>query len=260
MNRITHNEIFSCFLACFAAAGLNCPVVSAQNSIPAEASPASAQIVSAQAPIPAKNAFMAPVTVLEDTLIRVMTNEPLNSKRVEEGTPVFFTVSEDVVVGDAVAIPRGATVHGAVIKRKKAGVLTGSPELTLKLVSLGLGGRSYPLDSYQFKVTGTSKTKPTETKAIRGAAVCAIAGSVVWGVSAKGLETTAAATALGAGVGTAISAATPGPGIWIPSESQVDFYLAVPVTVTPVSEKEAARLAQGLHPGGPNLYVRGETP
>jgi hypothetical protein len=40
----------------------------------------------------------------------------------------------------------------------------------------------------------------------------------------------------------------------------VDFYLAAPVTVTPVSAKEAARLAQGLHSGGPNLYLRGDTP
>jgi hypothetical protein len=209
------------------------------------------------------------LTVLEDTLIRVQTFEPINSKRVKDGAPVLFSVSEDVVVGDVVAIPRGATVQGVVIKSKKAGVLTGSPELTLKLVSLDLGGRSYPLETYQFKVTGTSKTGPTETKAIRGAYVGAIAGSFTSGVSAKGAATTgnsgraasmAAGAAVGAGVGTAVSAATPGPGIWIPSEAQVDFYLAAPIAVTPVSAKEAARLSQGLHPGGPTLYVRGETP
>jgi hypothetical protein len=198
-----------------------------------------------------------------------MTNEPVNSKRAESGTPVLFTVSEDVIAGNVLAIPRGATVHGKVIKSKKTGMLTGSPELTLKLVSLNLGGRSYPLDSYLFKVKGTSKTGPTETKALRGAAVGAIVGSITSGVSSKGAVTTddsgrvasmAAGAAVGAGVGTMISAATPGPGIWIPSESQVDFYLASPVTVTPVSAKEAARLAQGLRPGGPSLYVRGDTP
>jgi hypothetical protein len=174
-----------------------------------------------------------------------------------------------VIAGNVLAIPRGATVHGKVIKSKKTGMLTGSPELTLKLVSLNLGGRSYPLDSYLFKVKGTSKTGPTETKALRGAAVGAIVGSITSGVSSKGAVTTddsgrvasmAAGAAVGAGVGTMISAATPGPGIWIPSESQVDFYLASPVTVTPVSAKEAARLAQGLRPGGPSLYVRGDTP
>jgi hypothetical protein len=198
-----------------------------------------------------------------------MTNEPINSKRAERGAPVLFTVSEDVLVGDVLAIPRGATVHGVVIKSKKAGVLTGSPELTLKLVALVLGGRTYPLDSYQFKVRGTSKTGPTETKAIRGAYVGAIVGAATGSVSGKGgvsddatgrVASTAAGAAVGAGVGTLVSAATPGPGIWFPSEAQVDFYLAVPVTITPVSAKEAARLARGFHPGGPTLYVRGDTP
>ncbi len=207
------------------------------------------------------------VTVLEDTLIRVMTNEPVNSKRAKQGTPVLFTVSEDVRVGDMLVIPRGATVRGTVTESKKAGVLTGSPELTLKLVSLTLGGRSYVLDTYQFKVKGTSKTGPTETKALRGAYVGAVVGTFVGSPSASGASTAAgrvagaaAGAAVGAGVGTLVSAATPGPGIWIPSEAQVDFYLAAPITITPVSAKEAERLAQGLRPGGPSLYVRGDTP
>jgi hypothetical protein len=233
------------------------------STAPASAAPAQA------ASVPAVSAPRDPVTVLEETLLRVMTNEPVNSKRAEVGSPVLFTVSEDVLVGDVVAIPMGATVHGVVVKSKKSGVLTGSPELTLKLVSLDLGGRSYPLDSYQFKVTGMSKTRPTETKARVGAVVGAGAGSLIGGVSVKGGATEvrggnpvsmAAGAAVGAGVGTLVSAATPGPGIWIPSEAQVDFNLAAPVTVTPVSAKEATRLAQGLHPGGPTLYVRGETP
>ncbi|MGA2808225.1 MAG: hypothetical protein ABSE87_08820 [Terracidiphilus sp.] len=256
-------------------AGLGSMVALAQTPAPPAPPDATApqsverQSLPVQTAPAAPSASTAPVTVLEDTLIRVMTNEPVNNKRAEHGSPVLFTVSEDVLVGDVLAIPRGATVHGVVIKSKKAGVLTGSPELTLKLVSLVLGGHTYPLDSYQFKVQGTSKTGPTETKALRGAAVGAIVGAATGSVSAKsGASSDAtgraasmtAGAAVGAGVGTLVSAATPGPGIWIPSEAQVDFYLATPVTVTPVSAKEAARLAQGLHPGGPSLYVRGDTP
>jgi hypothetical protein len=142
--------------------------------------------------------------------------------------------------------------------------------LTLELDSLELGGRTYPIYTYQFKVTGTSKTQPTEKKVVRGAYIGAIAGSFFSGVSAKGPVTAddgtgkvagmATGAGLGAGVGTAIAAASPGPVIRIPSESQLDFYLAAPITVTPVSAKEAAKLAEGLHQGGAVLYVRGETP
>jgi hypothetical protein len=204
--------------------------------------------------------------VLEDTLFQVMTNEPLSTRHTREGALLSFTLSEDVVVDGVLIIPRGATIHGTAVESKPAGTLTGHPELILKLTSLDLGGRSYPLYTYQFKVEGTSKTKPTETKIKGGAAIGAIVGGIFSG-SAKG-ETTAVAkfagmgtgAALGAGVGTAVSAATPGPILTIPAESQMDFYLASPISVVPVSPKEAARLSQGLHRGGPSLYVRGDTP
>jgi hypothetical protein len=232
-------------------------IVVAQSSTPAATAdaPASPQIAPAKPAAP--EAPRAPITILEDTLIRVRTLEPLNSKRTKEGSPVRFMVSEDVFVGDELAIPLGATVHGMVAESKKAGVLTGSPELELQLVSLDLGGRSYPLVSYHFKVKGASKTKPTETKAIRGAYVGAIVGSVG---TVPGSTAASRVAGIGAGLGTLASAASPGPRISIPSESQVDFFLAAPITVTPVSAKEAARLSRGLHPGGPTLYLRDDTP
>jgi hypothetical protein len=264
--------VFLCGMAAFAQTPASATSSSSVSEPPVSDSfgqSASPALQTRLQPAATNNAPIAQLTVLEDTLIRVMTNEPVNSKRAETGSPVLFTVSEDVFVGDALAIPRGATVRGEVIKSKKAGVLTGSPELILKLDSLELGGRSYPFYTYQFEVKGTSKTRPTETKALRGAAVGAIVGAATGSVSAKGgvsddatgrAASMTAGAAVGAGVGTLVSAATPGPGIWIPSEAQLDFYLASPITVMQVSAKEAARLSQGLHSGGPSLYVRGDTP
>jgi hypothetical protein len=211
-------------------------------------------------------AHHGPITVLENTLIRVRTDQPMSTRQTKDGTSLLFTVSEDVVVDNVLVIPRGATVHGTVVESKQPGTLTGAPELTLKLTDLDLGGKTYPLYTYQFRAQGTSKTKPTETKIKGGVVIGAIAGSAFSG-SAKG-ETTgvgnaagmATGAALGAGVGILVSAATPGPILSIPAESQIDFYLASPIAVEPVSAKEAARLSQGLHPGGPVLYVRGDTP
>jgi hypothetical protein len=40
----------------------------------------------------------------------------------------------------------------------------------------------------------------------------------------------------------------------------MDFYLAAPISVQPLSKKEAEQLSQRVHPGGPVLYVRGERP
>lgn len=206
------------------------------------------------------------VTVPENTLLRVLTDEPLSSRHSKDGQAVLFTLNEDVIADNMLVIPRGATIHGEVIGAKKTGALTGSAELTLKLVSLDFGKQSYPLYTYQFRVQGVSKTRPTETKVKGGAVIGAVVGGVFSG-SAKG-ETTAVGklagmgtgAALGAGVGALTSAATPGPAVTLPAESQMDFYLASPISVKPLDAKEAARLAQGLHAGGPILYVRGDTP
>jgi hypothetical protein len=208
------------------------------------------------------------VTVVEDTLIQVRTMETVNSKETKHGTPVLFMVSEDVMVGDVVAIPRGAIARGVVMKSKKAGRLTGSPELTLELSSLELGGKSYQLYTYPFKATGVSKTQPTERKVVTGAAVGAMVGSMATGVNSQGFVSQegntvsasgmAAGAGVGAGIGTAIAALSPGPGIRIPAEAQVDFYLASPLALMPVSAKEAARMGQGLRRGGPVLYLRSD--
>lgn len=71
-------------------------------------------------------------TVLEDTPIHVVTADAISSKHTEQGTPLRLTVSENVMIGDAIVIPCGATVRGELIRSKKSGRLTGSPELSVE--------------------------------------------------------------------------------------------------------------------------------
>jgi hypothetical protein len=210
------------------------------------------------------------VTVLEDTRLSVITNAPIRSARIYAGEPLVFTLEEDVLVDGLLVIPRGATLRGTVVEVRKAGKLTGSPDLILKLVSLELGGRNYPLYCYEFRVDGTSKTPPTLTKVRTGASIGTVIGAVVGGSRGEYVNGTpsvvgtlagmGAGAGVGGGVGTVVAAASPGPVIDIPAESQIDFYLASPIAVTPVSRREAARLSEGLYSGGPVLYVRGVRP
>jgi hypothetical protein len=206
---------------------------------------------------PAYEAPKGPVTIPQGTLLQLRTSEPVSSKRAKDGEPVQFMVIADVAMGNVLVIPRGATVHGVVTEVKKvdSGELGGSPVLVLKLTSLDLGGQSYPLDSDQFKVKGPNKAGQTVGSALGGGVLGTIIGCAV----GRGFG---CAVGAGAGVaaGTAASAASPGPGIWIPAEARVDFHLKSPLTVTPVSAQEAARLAEGLYQGGPSLYRRGYYP
>ena len=209
----------------------------------------------AQAPPPPRYSIPnGPVTVPPGTLIQVRTSEPVNSKRAREGEPVQFTVIQDVTMGGVLAIPRGATVHGVIsgVRRSEKGSLTGSNELALQLTSLDLMGQSYPLESDQFKVKGPGKGARSAENTIGGALI----GAIIGGAIGRG-EGAAIGAVAGGGAGAAASAASSGPGVWIPAEALVSFHLATPVTVQPVSQQEAMRLAQGLNPGGPNLYRRG---
>ncbi|MGA7857150.1 MAG: BON domain-containing protein [Terracidiphilus sp.] len=205
----------------------------------------------AQPQAPAYKFASGPVTLAPGTLLQLRTSEPVGSKRAVNGTPVQFTVIQDVTQGGVLAIPRGATVHGVVTEVKRSGELAGSSELALQLTSLDLGGQTYPIQSDQFKVKGPNKAGHTVENAVGGA----LLGAIIGGAVGRG-EGAAIGAAAGAGAGTAASAASSGPGAWIPAEALVTFHLAAPVTVQPVDREEAMRLAQGLYPGGPTLYRR----
>jgi hypothetical protein len=203
---------------------------------------------------PAYKFAKGPVTIPQGTLIQLRTSESVDSKRAKNGEPVQFTVIQDVTYGGVLAIPRGATVHGVIAGAKNvgSGTLTGSSELGLQLTSLDLGGQSYPLQSDLFKVKAPGKGGRTAGNIVGGALLGALIGGAAGGGGGAAIGAAAGGTA-----GTAVSAAEHGPRAWIPAEALVTFHLAGPVTVNPVDPQEAARLAQGLYPGGPNLYRRG---
>jgi len=212
----------------------------------------------AQAPPPPRYAMpRAPVTIPQGTLIQVRTNGAVNSKQARGGEPIEFTVIQDVAFGGVLAIPRGATVRGVIaeVKRPDSGSLTGSSELALELTSLELMGQTYPLQSDMFKVKGPGKGGRSAGNVVGGALI----GAIIGGAIGHG-EGAAIGAVAGGGAGAAASAASSGPGVWIPAEALVSFHLVMPVTVAPVTAQEAMRLAQGLNPGGPNLYRRAPYP
>jgi BON domain len=198
-----------------------------------------------------------PVDLAKGTLLKVRSSEPLDSKRARVGTPVDFTVVRDVYVGGVIAVPRGATIRGEVTDVKKAGALGGSAQLGLKIETLELGGKTYALDSDPFEVKSPNKAGRTAGNAIGGALLGALIGGAVGG--GGGAAIGAGAGAVG---GTAASAATPGPRVWIPAEAMMDFHLNTPVTVDPVSLREAQRLAANAPPPSqrPSLYRRAYYP
>jgi hypothetical protein len=226
-----------------------------QDQPPAQQPPAQPrprlQVLPPRPPAQAYSAPLAPLTIPPGTLLQLRTSEPVGTKSAKDGTAVQFVLIHDVNVSGLTAIPRGVTVHGVVTESKKPGDLSGRAELALKLVSLDLGGQTWSLDSDVFLVKGPNKAGSTARNVFTGA----LLGAMIGGMADRGFGAGVGAAA-GATAGGAVTAATPGPNVWIPAEALVDFHLKTPLTVQPVSRDEAARLARDLYPGGPTLYRR----
>jgi outer membrane lipoprotein SlyB len=188
-----------------------------------------------QGPPPA--APSGPVSVPAGTLLQIRTDEPLDTAHLSEGEVFQATVASDLYEGNVLAIPRGAMLQGSVVRARDAGPFGGSPTLELKLTQLDLGGNTYPVQTDIWSNRGPNNAGYTAGNAVGGAAVGAILGSLI-GRGAGAL--------VGAGVGAAAgfgaSAATNG-RLMLAPETLLNFHLASPVTVQPVSWQEAQRLS-----------------
>jgi hypothetical protein len=191
------------------------------------------------------------VTIPTGALLRMRINQTLTSESAKPGDPFDGIVVNDVVADGAVAIPRGAAVHGSVTDVKKAGVFSGRGELSLQLTQVTLGGKIYPITSDVWGHNGGDKSTETVNKTAVGGAIGALFGAAAAG--GKG-------AAVGAGVGGALglgSAASSGNGqVYVPSEGLLTFHLAQPATVATVSQAEMDRLAQGVPGMAPQRLVR----
>jgi hypothetical protein len=137
------------------------------------------------------------------------------------------SLESPLVVDSDVVVPRGADIYVRLVSASSAGRMKGKSELHLELVKMEFQGRSYPLVSSTYSLTGNSRGKNTAAKVGGGAALGAIIGALAGGGKGAGI---------GAGVGAAGGAiyqgATKGKQVKIPAETKLDFQLEQPVTVT----------------------------
>jgi hypothetical protein len=192
------------------------------------------------------------VVVPNGTMLRIRINQGLNSNHAQPGNIFDATVINDVAADGAIAIPRGATVHGTVVEAKSAGALKGRGEIQLQLTQVVLAGKTFPLTSDIWSSTGPDKTARTVNSTLGLGALGAIIGGVAGG---------GAGAAIGAGVGGAAglgaSAASGGGQALVPPEAILTFHLTQPAPVTTVSQAEMDRLGYGVPTGGqPRMYRR----
>jgi BON domain len=167
-----------------------------------------------------------PVEIAAGTTLTIRMIDGVDSSVNQPGEIFRASLENPIVVGDQVVVPKGADVYTRLVSSSSAGKFSGKSELHLELVKLDFQGKSYPLVSSTYSVSGDSRGKNTAEKVGGGAVLGAIIGALAGG--GKG-------AAIGAGVGGAgggvYQGMTHGKQVRIPSETKLDFQLDQPVTV-----------------------------
>ncbi len=199
----------------------NAPVKSEPVSVRAEP-------VSAPAPPPPPPPPPARVTVTAGTLIAVRTIESLSSDRNSSGDAFSATLTQPLVVDGFVIAERGARAEGRIIESQRAGRVKGVSDLALQLTRIHTAdGQSIAIETESFTKHGEQSLGRDAAKVGGGAALGAIIGAIAGGGKGAGI---------GAGIGGAAGAGdvalTRGKPVNLPSETQLNFRLRAPVTVT----------------------------
>jgi hypothetical protein len=196
----------------------------AANTPPAEQQPPAA---TSPAPEPAPPPEPPkPFEIAAGTPLTVVLTSTINSKNVTPGQEFDATLGSAVSVDDEVAIPKGSPVKGTVVNAKKQGAVKGEANLTIKLVSLTVRGREYPISTSSLSDAEKGKGKRSAVMTGGGAGVGALIGGLAGG--GKGA---AIGAGVGAAAGLATAAGTGGKNAEFPAESRLTFKLTHALTV-----------------------------
>lgn len=167
-----------------------------------------------------------PLIVPAGTSVTVSLGTAMGSKLSQAGQTFSGSVAKDVLVGEGVAIPKGANVSGTVTEAKALGKFAGGAVLQLRLDSVTLNGADVPLQTALRTFSAKGKGKRTAVMTGGGAALGGIIGALAGG--GKGA---AIGMAAGGGAGAGGAALTGNKDIVLPAESAVSFELSQPLEV-----------------------------
>ena len=179
----------------------------------------------------------------QGTQLAVRLIDSIDSEKNQSGDTFRATLNAPLSSDGEQAVPAGTEIKGHLVDVKSAGKFAGQSVVVLQLDSLSSGGKTYSLQTDQYRKEGKSRGKNTAEKVGGGAIVGGIIGAIAGG--GKGA---AIGTAAGAGVGGGAQAASKSQQIKLPSETVLNFTLQAPITVVQASSADANRPKLGEPP------------
>jgi hypothetical protein len=165
------------------------------------------------------------VTVPAGTAVNVRLTEAIDVDVSKAGQTFKAIVDDPVMLSGSVVIPRGASAVLQAVNVEQSGKMKGSDKISLKLNSIGFGGRVYEVATGYVETKGKGEGRRTGRKIGGGAGLGAIVGGIAGGGEGA---------AIGAAVGGVTGAAVASGGeehLQLPAETRLQFQLSAAVNV-----------------------------
>lgn len=160
------------------------------------------------------------VLIPAGTSFRVRTGEFIDVDSTKAGAQFRGSLDDPIMLGGDVIVPRGADVVLVAAKVDQGGRFKGSDLIELKVNSISVRGRAYPVVSSVSQTKTDGEGKKSTRKVLGGTGL----GAIVGGIAGGGTGAAIGALAGGA-AGTAMSAGGQ-PHLKIPAETRLQFQLA----------------------------------
>jgi hypothetical protein len=183
-------------------------------------------------PPPAPRQFI----IDQGTQLTVRLIDPIDSEKNQTGDTFHATLNAPLSSDGEEAVPAGVELTGHLVDVKSAGKFAGQSQVVMQLDSISAGGKTYNIQTDQFRKQASSRGKNTAEKVGGGAVLGTLIGALAGGGKGAGIG-----AAAGAGAGGAVQAATKSQQIKLPSETVLSFTLQAPVTVVQAPKPDADR-------------------
>jgi len=179
-------------------------------------------------PAPEPQKQFEELVIPADSVIGLQVETSVSSEQAKVEDPVKARVTRDVKVRDAVAIPAGSRVEGAVTLVDKGGRLKDQARLGIRFHTVVLAdGTRLPINTETIYRDGESPARQSAAKIGGGAVGGAVLGAILGGKKGAVIGTT-----VGAGAGGAAVMASDPSSAELPAGSTVTVRMSAPATVT----------------------------
>jgi hypothetical protein len=166
------------------------------------------------------------VIIPAGTRISIRTIDAIDSTRNLVGDRFQASLADPVMLEGHVVVERDALVFGQLIQSKQSGTFSGRSQLRLELTGIVVNGKTVPVSTGDYELTGKSRGASTAKRTFGGAALGAIIGA-----AADGGKGAAIGAGIGGGAGAGSEIITGGDQVKVPSETQLDFTLEGDVSI-----------------------------